>query len=500
MPIKDRIRKWLDIPERRAAAAESVGPPRMGGRVSVDSEQDTYVSALSMLTPLRDDADAYWRDYRLDAKTLDRVSPTKLMQLLADLSPEVSRALWDFLRLCNPGYKVKAFNVGADTINRQAQEAVDAFLGSLHGPYSAQNVVPADVVINSLFMGAFLRGAFLAELVLDEQGRAPLEIATPDPASIRFRRESGGARGPVWRMGQWQRGEFVYLDKPTIVYVPVDPFPGSPYGRPLAAPALFASLFLLGLLHDLRRVVAQQGYPRLDIAINMEKLKAAMPSNVQNDPKKGKEWADAAIQQVIETYSSLEPDEAYVHPDFVVINRPVGVVDSSSLGAVDGLITGLERMLARAVKSNALLFGLGKEVGESNSNRLWESHIAGVKSVQHPCEFVIERTLTMALRAQGMAARVEARFAEVRASELQRDALVEGLKIKNAAAKRDEGWITQDEAALEGAGKEKATAPGPVREAKGAGSAPGAGMVPDPGSERMVKPNGDAELLTEAEQ
>lgn len=497
--IRNRVRDWLGV-ETRLTSSEPTRPPRMGGRVSVDNEQDVFASALSFLTPMAPESETYWRDSKLDAKTLDRISPTKLMQLLADLSPEVSRALWDFLRLCNPGYEVKVFNEGSDAINKKAQDAVDTFLASLHGPYSSENAVPADVVINSLFMGAFLRGAFLAELVLDESGRAALEIATPDPSSVRFRRETEGARGPVWKMGQWQKGEFVYLDRPTIVYVPVDPFPGSPYGRSLAAPALFASLFLLGLLHDLRRVVAQQGYPRLDIAINMEKLKAAMPSSIQSDPTQAKAWADTAIEQVISTYSSLEPDEAFVHPDFVEINRPVGVVDSSSLGAVDGLITGLERMLARAVKSNALLFGLGKEVGESNSNRLWESHIAGVKSIQHPCEFVLERVLTLALRVQGIAARVQVRFAEVRAAELLRDAQVEALQIKNEREKYGAGWTTQDEAAEKITGHKAAEKKPRESASPSSTPIPTGGMAADPGSERQVKPNGDAELLSEVEQ
>ena len=37
------------------------------------------------------------------------------------------------------------------------------------------------------------------------------------------------------------------------------------------------------MLHDLRRVVSQQGYPRLDISLNLETMAAAMPSNLNDD-------------------------------------------------------------------------------------------------------------------------------------------------------------------------------------------------------------------------
>lgn len=36
--------------------------------------------------------------------------------------------------------------------------------------------------------------------------------------------------------------------------------------------ALFPALFLLGLMQDLRRVIANQGYPRLDVSVAVDRL------------------------------------------------------------------------------------------------------------------------------------------------------------------------------------------------------------------------------------
>lgn len=455
-----------------------------GGRASIDRPEDMYASGLAVITPFG--ADDYWRNFSLDEKTLDRVSPTKLMELLADISPEVSRALWDFLRMCNPGWAAKAVKPGTETQDKQAQPVLDAMLKQLKDMYGS-----FDVVIGRLFISAFLRGAFFSEIVLDVDGRMMVDLVTPDPAFVTFRRAIDPLRGAVWQMGQWQGADWVPLDRPTIRYIPVDPFPGKPDGRPLASSALFTSLFLMGMLHDLRRVIANQGYPRNDIQWEFEKLLAMMPEEDKENPQKVKEWADN-LQRSIETaYEALEPDDTYIHSDAIKVNQPVGSLNASSLGAVDGLFKGLERMATRALKTMPLLMATTDGVSEANANRQWEIHVAGIKALQHLCESLLEWEFGLALQAQGIAASVQFRFSELRAAELLRDAQVELLNINAARSKYDNGWITQDEAALQGAGKTKAAEKEPRAAAPPSITAPTppTDMNADPGSNRTAMNN-----------
>lgn len=425
----------------RAITMPSERPIPMG-RVSVDSP-DTVLSDSWVLVP-PNDYESNWRTLNLNAAHLDAYPPHELLDMLVDLSPEISRAYWDMLRLCNPGWECKAYQPGSeDTEHAQAQAALDAFLDTLRDQYGS-----VDVVIGRLFGGAFLRGAFCSEIVLDGAGRVPVDLATPDPYSVRFRKRFDSVRGEVWQPGQWQGGEFVPLDVPTFRYLPVDPAPGVPYGRPLAAPALFTALFLLGLLHDIKRVIMQQGYKRMDISIDTEQAIAAYQMD-----NMGKatfmEFVAAVIAQVKTSYAALEPDDAFIHSDFIVLNDPAGTIDSDSIGAIDRIIEKLERQATRALKSNSLLMGNDESASETDSNRRWEIHVAGIKSLQHYAENMLDSLLQLALEAQGIQARVEFRFAELRAAEELRDAQVEQLKIANAAAKRNEGWISQDEASQE---------------------------------------------------
>lgn len=413
-----------------------------GGRASLDDASAGLASSLAAYAAL--DAESEWRRFDLDTQTLAAMTPNELAAYLVDLSPEVSAGLWQWLRLCNPGWEATALTPGSDAPSPAGQAALNRFTDELDDLYGS-----ADVVFNRLFLGAFMRGGVMAELVLDQAGRAPIDLATPDPGSARWRKVTDPARGVVWQIGQQQSGRFVALDRPTVRYAPIDPLPGKPWGRAPLAPAFFTGLFLLGMLHDLRRVVAQQGYPRLDIAVNFEALASQAPEDAQPGSEKFAAWVSSVMDEINNVYSQLEPDDAYVHGDIISVNRPISAVATDLLGGIDALMAALERMASRGLKLMPLLLGINQSTTETNANRQWEIQAAAVKSLQHITETVLERLLTLSLEAQGIAAAVRFRFAELRAAEQLRDAQTERLRIINAREKYAAGWISQDEAALE---------------------------------------------------
>lgn len=407
-----------------------------GGRLSVDTPFTLFGSAHIVKPP--SSPELQWQLLRLDNDLLSRVSPIQLIEYLADLSPDVSRALWDFLRLCNPGWTCEVYTAKKPKDGKPdlvGQGMVDSFCSDMENLYGS-----FDVLIGRMFTAAFLRGALFSELVLDLDGKKMVDWATPDPSTIRFVRFIDLVRGPIWQLSQWQNkpapelqavAGYVPLTWPTIQYIPIDPFPGNPYGRAIAAPALFSSLFLLGLLHDLRRVIAQQGYPRLDISIDMERIRNSMPSKVVNDPVAYKAWVDDTITEVKKAYAQLQPDDTFVHTSVIVMNRPQGVVDSSSLGAVDGLIEALERMNTRALKTMPFMMASTQTTTETLANREWEVQTAGIKSIQHYMETMINTRLNLGMRAQGHIGFAQWTFAQLRATEAQSDAQTEAITINN---------------------------------------------------------------------
>lgn len=417
------------------------GGPIKRGRISVDNADQAFGGNFNFITEPKNYEDS-WHTIQLDANTLSKVNAHTLLQVMCDISPEISRGAWDFLRLCNPGWEYSAKLPGQKTENKQARALIDSFIGKLNLLYGS-----ADVVFGKLFLAAFIRGALCGEIVLGPDAREPIDLVTPDPITIRFKQMKDEVRGNWWQQGQWVGGQWVPLNIPTVMYVPIDPFPGSPYGRPIAAPALFSGLFMLALLHDLRRVVAQQGYPRLDIEVDLEALTAVMPPDVSADEEKSKLWVDSIIQSIVTAYSALNPEDAYVHTSVVKVNRPVGAVDTQSLGAIDGLFKSLERTVVRALKTMPLMMGSTEGMSEANANRQWEIVAAGIKSIQHYGEAVVGRLFEIACQAGGIQAVIEFRFAELRTAELLRDAQVQQLVILNARDMYEAGAISLDEMA-----------------------------------------------------
>lgn len=450
--------KGDDAPESTRAAtpqlalelAESAGviTTLAPGRLSRDFPQEFPV--LPVILPPQS-AESSWQFFQADESTLRRFPINTILDWLADLSPDVSKALWDLCRICNSGWEVKAYHVDSAQPFPTAQRSVDAFhehLGNMYGS--------VDRLWNELFIQAFMRGAMASELVLDETASLPIDFGLPDPDSFRFKRELDPVRGPVWVLGQFQFGNaylgqvngFVPMARPTIRYVPIDPMPGRPYGRPMVAPALFPTLFLLTLLHDLRRVIGQQGYPRIAIKVDLAALQGLMPAETRMSPDKAKAWIKNTMDDIKKEYAQLEPDDAYIHTSAIEVSGPLGTVDASSLGGITAIIQVLERQSVRAVKSVPLLMSLTDGSSEANANRQWEVEVSGVTSLQKLAASMIGAQEQLALRAQGIQARVVVTFAQLRATQALRDAQTQQIRVMVEAMKYDRGWTSQDEASM----------------------------------------------------
>ena len=392
------------------------------------------------------DYDLDWKRESLDTTTLQYTSPMRLLEILANLSPEMSKGLWDYMRLLNPGWEFEVVNPGSEAPNARGKKLVEEILARLKEKHGS-----IDVVLGRMHIGAYMRGAYFAEAVFDVSGREMVDIATPDPASVRFKAQKDPVTGrEYYQLGQWQNLQFVPLDQEEgVSYIPVDPFPGSPYGRPLVSPAMFSALFLLGLLHDLRRVISQQGWPRIHIKVLTEKLLEGLQQTEEvTTPEDIEAKLQAAVNMVKDEYSKLQPDDAYITGDEVEIAGPIGAVSPTNLSGVEGVIEVVERMLVRALKSMPLMLGITDGVSEANANRQWEITVAGVKAMQHLAESMLERFLELACRQQGIQADVRWVFSEIRASEAQRDALTRSQEIDNELKLRDAGIIDQEEAAM----------------------------------------------------
>lgn len=368
----------------------------------------------------------------------------KLCELITEASPEAGKALWDYLRMAANGYEITAYKPGPgkDPYD-EAQARLNQFREHLRWEHGDESVI-----YRRLFIAAWIRGGMIGELVMDERGREPVDIATPDPANFGFRYRDG-----KWRIGQWQDNEWVEMDRVTFRHVQIDPRPGKPHGVAPVANALFPCLFLLGLYQDLRRVIANQGYPRLDIEIDTEALATLADPEELKTPEEWDQFLSEFTGIIANAVDNMGPGDAYAHASFVKMNAPIGAI-GSELASISSIIEGLERMVIRGLKATPLMMAIDKGVSEANANRQWEMWVETVKAIQKPAEILIETLYELALQAYGIIADVEVRFATIRAAEAFRDAQTQKLEIENAGALQDRGWLTPREAAFKATGEE----------------------------------------------
>lgn len=433
-------------PQQRAKQVQksAISLKGLSGRISSDRPQSIGFGGGFIDRALAATAgDAVGMDtLLLDANSVANLPIDKLIDIAVNASPEVSRALWDFLRLAVGGYEVEVFkpNTKQKEPDEYGQATLDTFrqgLKVIHGDES--------VIYRSMFISAWMRGAMIVELEMDDQGKYPVDIVTPDPAKFSFKLVDDH-----WKLGQYQKNEWVEMDRVTFRHVQIDPKPGKPEGRAPVTSAMFPAIFLLGLYQDLRRVIANQGYPRLDISVDSDRLQAMIEENVDNVGD-FMEFIDSVMADVTGNVGRVGPGDAYAHLDLIKMNAPIGVL-GGDLNGITSVIDGLERMLVRALKTDPMSMALGDSAGETNANRNWEQKIEGVKAIQQPAEILLETIYEMALQAFGVIADVKFRFATTRASEELRDAQTETIKLNNAAFKQDRGWLTPNEAAQEATG------------------------------------------------
>lgn len=409
---------------------------------------NSWVGAIQGILP-PPEYESSWRSLEFNKKTLDKIRPQNLIELLANASPDISRAMWDTIQMVDPGHEIICWDKNSDRTkrNKRAQRVADELTTRIIRRHGSEAALYAQLTI-----GAFLRGAWFSEIIFDPDGFEALDIVAPDPMSVRFRAMKDPIYGETYEMGQLQQVkgkgvQWVSIESPTVIYIPIQPMPGSPYGRPPVAPAIFPALFLLSVLHDMKRVVAQQGYQRFGIKILLDKLQTAEAIEDTDDMQAALAEITAEVEQA---WSDQNPDDLYIFPDYIEPQTYDGAINSSSstVGSAESLIGALERMLVRALKSMPIVMGAAEGVSEANANRQWEMYMASIRSFQDDLSTMMETHYTNALNARGVQADVQYLPKEVRASEAYRDAQAQLVRVSIAEKSQDRNWMGQDEAAI----------------------------------------------------
>lgn len=383
------------------------------------------------------------RELSLNERRFDYMSVSNLMDILIDAHPDVSFALWNFLRIGNNGFKVRVYKLGNGKRWEQAEKDIEDFFKRLKLPdlNRFQKSRSIDRVVNQLLFSVITRGAAACELVLTPTLDDAAFIAPVDPSTIEFRFEND-------RYIPYQQNGTLSLDIPTFFYEGLDERIDDPYGRSPLISALNMVMFQLQVLNDIKAVVHNQGYPRLDIKVIEEVLLNRMPIQIRNNEEKKNIWLAERLAEIIKMYEDLEPDDTLVHFDSVELAMVGGGSGGGALIDPQKLMQAIDNLIMSGLKTLSTILGR-RSTGNTESFAKIEIklYLQGVKAVQDVVAEVLERALTLYLNIKGKQGVVDITFnpVEIR-TELEKEQFKQILYL-NAAFARDQGWISQSEAA-----------------------------------------------------
>lgn len=337
---------------------------RLPGGNTYDStpiNQGELVPGRQVIDPTQLIEGAGWLNIRHRGVQRDK-GTLEAIRLIRDLDPMASHAVWNFLRLTNPGLEFKAYTFAADGSETEEAGAGQSLLDDLARVVGREYGGGLDQFHNVIALQLLTHGAICIEVSL----RTPTEIDdwyAVDPTLIVFRTLEQDDGTYIMDMGQFQGGNYKSFNPEQVIYQPLDPDTGDPYGRPPLVGAIAELLAASQLITDVRAMGHNQGFPRLDVNVVFDKIKAAAPPTVVDDPIQFQAWCANQLSAIVSDYDNLAVDDTFIHFDYVTLGQVGGGAGSFDYGA---LIDVLTRRANNALKTLPILMGYNESTSETH--------------------------------------------------------------------------------------------------------------------------------------
>lgn len=331
-------------------------------------------------------------------KTLRSIpEETAAVEYLKKVNPDVSMAVWNFVRLANQGNQMEFYALDKKTRRTDLEDGWRDFASRINEISNSG----LDGLIDQLHYSSFLLGAMGVEVEVTPKRNDIYDIYPVKPQTIEWEIKDIDGR-KTWVPYQYNEYKKVYLDKKhaNFFWVPADPEIGDPRGTLNLSPVLQAIDFQMQIFQDLQAVLHHQGYPKVDVSIDIEKLFALCPSNIKNDPKKLMEWMNDNVNNVRRNLESMAPDSDYIHTSDTTINQNSGANAGRSLDvrAVNELV---DTQTLSGLKQMAIFMNRNTGVTESWGTVQFRIYCSGIQSCQRGSKRIVEEIARLWLRVNG---------------------------------------------------------------------------------------------------
>ncbi len=436
--IVDNIKSWRakrNIRKYLNNVRSAVSGQLVGGRETLDKWERQF----------------QWYDGLIKRDHLRSKNVMESLRLIRDINPDASMAIWNFLRLSNQGHELECLKP-TGTLDKQGLDYLNSLAGRIGKLYGGG----ADQLINVLNLTGYTQGAIALEVELNEQLNDVVDFHAIDPSTLDFQKDS--ETGEIQLVQKQLDGKYKVLNPNQVFYQPFDPDIGDPYGRSPILPILQIVFFQVEVLKDLKMVAHHQGHARFDISVMEESILRNIPPQIS---AQGEEAVSTFVQKYIKdierAFLNLKPDDNFFHTDSVKVEM-TGGTNGKSMDA-SALINVINQQVVTALKQLPILLGRNEGTTETHGSIQWQIYVAGIESIQRGVKRILERAYNVALQVQGRQSTAKLTFDKIRTTDRQADANAESTETNTLIAQVNQGWIDNDEAAMQAVGHKAVNEP-----------------------------------------
>jgi len=426
-----------------AAQLPPVAPPKVRpGSLTFPS----YLTTTRPSTAVLPQADR--RLANTDTTTLRNGADTRtVIRDFVAASPDLSAAVWSYLRLGLPqSYTAVAKNPD-NTFNREATMLVQQLMArfNLLPDYATDGFTGPQSIratSESLAKELMLYGSCCGEVVLGKD-RLPKRIQPISTTQVKF------VAGADKMLIPWQYvgSEKINLDYPTFIYVSLDQSLLDPYSSSPIESAIKPVIYSEQFANDITRIVGKVIHPRQKVKIDEERVRKFLSPEAQVDNAKATEELNAIISSIETKINSLAPEDALVY-----LNSLEFEVENASNAGLSAEYEVLQQIsnarLSTGSKTNGTVLGYASGSSNIASSEIMLFMRSCTGAVKAPIEEFWSRALTLSARLFAFDVVVEFKYAPI---DLRPDNELLAFKQTEQMIVLEQlslGFISDDEASL----------------------------------------------------
>lgn len=378
------MRNLLKIFDRKRKNIPRTNTRGIGGSVANKTDQAGFGGYFDWVLP-RIGLPAAYSDFSQDA--IKRLQPEQVRELIKRANPIVAKACTDFADNVSSGYTYTADKLVEDASDSPPQKLLDDFVARIDREQGG-----LATVIEQWSRDMFTHGGMFAELVIDIDGKTPVEIKTLSAATAQFKQSHDPIRGEYYELGQRQPfGSFnnngsglgsldfkSLEDDPTIQYRPIQSETNNPYGTPILDPAVFSVLMGAAFMNAFTASIQKHAFPNMLVTIDKQTFSEF--SGLTGDP------LEAAFKdfltRVTEGIKKLKPGSTLVESSAVQIGDTFGSTSRSPIGDIKDIRDFIRQEAIIAVQSQPVLMGSNESVTETHAREQTKSYARLIRRAQ----------------------------------------------------------------------------------------------------------------------